>query len=73
MLIGNGEIHLDCILNDIRNLYSDIEVRISDPSVTFCETVSETSGIPCYADTPNKKNRVRFLFYLVYDIGWTLT
>lgn len=24
VLIGNGEIHLDCILHDIRNLYSDI-------------------------------------------------
>jgi translation elongation factor EF-G len=32
--------HLDSILSDIRNLYSDIEVRISDPCVTFCETVS---------------------------------
>lgn len=72
VLIGNGEIHLDCILNDIRNLYSDIEVRISDPCVTFCETVSETSGIPCYADTPNKKNRVTLYFSLVYDFGWSL-
>lgn len=24
VLIGTGEIHLDSILNDIRNLYSDI-------------------------------------------------
>jgi 116 kDa U5 small nuclear ribonucleoprotein component len=53
--------HLDCILHDIRQLYSDIEVRISDPTVTFAETVTETSGIPCYADTPNKKNRVFLL------------
>lgn len=53
--------HLDCILHDIRQVYSDIEARISDPSVTFSETVMETSGIPCYADTPNKKNRVPYL------------
>ena len=58
VLIGNGEMHLDCILHDIRLLYSDIQARISDPSVTFAETVIQTSGIPCYADTPNKKNRV---------------
>ena len=36
-------------------------MRISDPCVSLCETVAETSGIPCYADTPNKKNRVKVL------------
>lgn len=58
VLIGNGEMHLDCILHDIRQVYSDVECRISDPTVVFSETVIETSGIPCHADTPNKKNRV---------------
>jgi U5 small nuclear ribonucleoprotein component len=29
--------------------------------VTFAETVLETSGIPCHADTPNKKNRIKAL------------
>lgn len=53
--------HLESILHDIRNLYSDIEVRISDPCVVFCETVAETSGIPCFADTPNKKNKIKTL------------
>jgi U5 small nuclear ribonucleoprotein component len=48
-------------MHDIRLLYSDIEVRISDPCVTFAETVLETSGIPCHADTPNKKNRIKAL------------
>lgn len=33
-------------------------MRISDPCITLSETVIETSGIPCYADTPNRKNRV---------------
>lgn len=68
VLIGNGEMHLDCVLHDIRLLYSDIEVRISDPCVTFSETVIETSGIPCHADTPNKKNRVNiYLFRLKHS------
>lgn len=40
VLIGTGEMHLESVLYDIRNLYSDIEVRISDPCVTLCETVS---------------------------------
>lgn len=42
-------------------MYSDIEVKISDPSVTFSETIIDTSGIKCYADTPNKKNRITVL------------
>ena len=64
--------HLDCILHDIRQLYSDIEVRISDPTVTFAETVTETSGIPCYADTPNKKNRVSLLFIQIKTLAGPL-
>lgn len=41
-------------------MYSDIEVRISDPCVIFSESVAETSGILCHAETPNKKNKVSF-------------
>lgn len=52
---------MDSILHDIREMYSDIEVKISDPAVSFCETIIDTSGIKCYADTPNKKNRVTAL------------
>lgn len=52
---------MDSILHDIREMYSDIEVKISDPSVCFNETIIDTSGIKCYADTPNKKNRITVL------------
>lgn len=34
---------------------------MSDPSVSFCETIIDTSSIKCYADTPNKKNRLTIL------------
>lgn len=60
IVIGTGEIYLDCILHDLRKLYSEIEIKVSDPAVTFCETVIDTSSIKCYADTNNKKNRVNF-------------
>jgi U5 small nuclear ribonucleoprotein component len=42
-------------------MFSEIEIRLSDPSVSFCETVVDTSGMKCYADTANKKNRISAL------------
>jgi U5 small nuclear ribonucleoprotein component len=59
IILGTGEIYMDCILHDLRKLYSEIEIKVSDPVVCFTETVVETSSIKCYADTNNKKNRVR--------------
>ena len=35
-----------------------IEIKVSDPVVGFRETVSETSSLKCYAETPNKKNKI---------------
>lgn len=55
VVIGTGEMYMDCILHDLRKMYSEIEIKISDPVVTFCETVVETSSIKCFAETPNKK------------------
>ena len=55
VLIGTGELYLDCVLHDLRRLFSEIEIKVSDPVTKFCETVLETSALKCYADTPNKK------------------
>ena len=57
VVMGTGELYLNCVLNDLRNLYADMEVQVSDPVVTFCETVVETSSVKCFAETPNKKNK----------------
>lgn len=61
ILIGTGELYLDCALHDLRQLYGEIEVKVSDPCVSFCETVIDTSAIKCYAETPNKKNKIAFI------------
>ena len=61
ILIGTGELYLETVLHDLRKMYSEIEIKVSDPSVKFCETVIDTSSIKCYADTPNKKNRISFI------------
>lgn len=55
VLIGTGELYLDCVLHDLRKLFAEIEIKVSDPVTKFCETVLETSALKCYADTPNKK------------------
>ena len=55
VLIGTGELYLDCVMHDLRRLFSEIEIKVSDPVTKFCETVQETSALKCYADTPNKK------------------
>jgi 116 kDa U5 small nuclear ribonucleoprotein component len=55
VLLGPGEIFLDCVLHDLRVLFAEIEIKVSDPVVRFCETVVETSALKCYAETPNKK------------------
>ncbi|KAJ1968987.1 hypothetical protein IWQ62_000910 [Dispira parvispora] len=58
IVLGAGELYLDCALYDLRKLYADIEINVADPSVRFCETVVETSSLKCYAETPNKKNKL---------------
>lgn len=58
VILGTGELYMDCVLHDLRRLYSEMELKVSDPVTRFCETVVETSAIMCYAMTPNKKNKI---------------
>ena len=55
ILLGTGELYMDSVLHDLRRLFSEIEIKVSDPVTRFCETVVETSALKCYAETPNKK------------------
>ena len=61
VIIGTGELYLDCILHDLRVLFSSIEIKVSDPVVSFCETCEDTSSMQCFAKTPNKKNRITMI------------
>ncbi|KAG7044620.1 elongation factor 2 [Colletotrichum scovillei] len=58
IVLGTGELYMDCVLHDLRRLYADMEIKISDPVTRFCETVVEQSATKCYAITPNKKNKI---------------
>ena len=61
VILGTGELYLDCIMHDLRKMYADIDIKVADPSVAFCETVVETSSLKCYAETPNKKNKLTMI------------
>ena len=61
IILGTGELYMDCIMHDLRHLYSDIEIKVADPVVSFCETVAESSSINCICETPNKKNTLTML------------
>ncbi|KAK7745562.1 hypothetical protein SLS53_003062 [Cytospora paraplurivora] len=58
IILGTGELYMDCVLHDLRRLYADMEIKVSDPVTRFCETVVEQSHTKCYAITPNKKNKI---------------
>jgi U5 small nuclear ribonucleoprotein component len=60
-IMGTGEIFLDSVMKDLRDLYSEVEVKVADPVVTFCETVVETSSLKCFAETPNKRNKLTMI------------
>lgn len=39
LLIGSGELYMDSVMHDLREMYSEIEIKVADPVVTLCETV----------------------------------
>lgn len=67
VLFGTGELALDVMMKDLRKVYSDVEVKVSDPVVSFRETVSERSCMKVFADTPNKRNKLTFIMEPLED------
>lgn len=58
VIIGAGELYMDCVMHDLRQMYAEIPIKVSDPVTRFCETCYEASAITCWATTPNQKNRI---------------
>lgn len=61
VVLGTGEFYMDCVLHDLRRLYAQMEIKVSDPVTRFCETCVDQSAMKCYALTPNKKNKITFI------------
>lgn len=60
-LISMREASNSAFVTPCRVLYSGVEIKVADPVTSFCETVSETSTIKCFAHTPNKKNKLTMI------------
>lgn len=55
---GAGELHLEICLKDLQeDFMGGAEIRISDPVVSFRETVNVMSDHIVMAKSPNKHNR----------------
>lgn len=61
VILGTGELYLDSIMYDLRKVFTQMEIKVADPVVTFCETVVETSSLKCFAETPNKENKLTMI------------
>lgn len=61
IILGTGELYLDCVMHDLRKMYSEIDIKVADPVVSFTETVVETSSLKCFSETPNKKNKITMI------------
>ena len=59
IIAGAGELHLEICLKDLQDDFmGGAEIRISDPVVSFRETVSATSDHIVMSKSPNKHNRL---------------
>jgi 116 kDa U5 small nuclear ribonucleoprotein component len=61
VLMGTGELYMDTMLNDLREMFGKVEVKVADPVVSFCETVAETSSVKCFAHTTNERNKLTMI------------
>lgn len=55
---GAGELHLEICFNDLQAFMGDVKLKLSDPIVTYCETVIEESPSASLTKSPNNHNRL---------------
>jgi len=70
IVAGAGELHLEICLKDLAEEFAGIELKTSDPVVSYRETVTVDSSITCLSKSPNKHNR---LFMRADPLGEELT
>lgn len=69
VLAATGELHLEIALNDLKAMIPGSEVVVSEPVLSYRETVTDKSPI-CLAKSSNKHNRI---FLTVEPLGAALT
>merc|ERR1712217_409058 len=60
VIAGCGELHVEICLKDLREEYAQCDFVVSEPVVSYRETVSQASSQTCLAKSPNKHNRLYF-------------
>jgi elongation factor 2 len=58
IIAGCGELHVEICLKDLRDEYAQCDFIMSDPVVSYRETVGGNSSQTCLAKSPNKHNRI---------------
>jgi elongation factor 2 len=59
IVAGAGELHLEICLKDLQeDFMNGVELKITDPIVTYRETVSAPSDHTVLSKSPNKHNRI---------------
>merc|ERR1711966_122089 len=58
VIAGCGELHVEICLKDLKDEYAQCEFPVSDPVVSYRETVNENSTQTALAKSPNKHNRL---------------
>lgn len=58
IIAGCGELHIEICLSDLKNEYAQIDFTVSDPVVSYRETVSDVSSLTCVSKSANKHNRI---------------
>merc|ERR1712195_188037 len=58
VIAGCGELHIEICLKDLREEYAQCDFIMSDPVVSYRETVTAESSQTCLAKSPNKHNRM---------------
>lgn len=59
IVAGAGELHLEICLKDLQeDFMNGAPLKISEPVVSFRETVTDTSSVQCLSKSANKHNRL---------------
>jgi len=58
VIAGCGELHVEICLKDLREEYAQCDFIMSDPVVSYRETVGALSSQTCLSKSPNKHNRL---------------
>jgi len=58
IVAGAGELHLEICLKDLEEDHACIPIKVSDPVVSYRETVIDESNQVCLSKSPNKHNRL---------------